>query len=145
MVAGTKRTLTILALLFVALASAPNLSSTVFAQSSHPIVVFAPGPSMPLPVPAAPGYVPHPAPVSGVIRVLLIAAVFSNVNYTVSIATLKQEYFGTLAAYYREVSLGTLTIQGDAYGWYKLPYPESHYGMDCQAIDDADCSGADQS
>jgi M6 family metalloprotease-like protein len=101
-------------------------------------------PSMPLPVPA-PGYVPNPAPVSGVIRVLLIAAAFSNLNYTVSIATLKQQYFGTLAAYYREASLGTLTIQGDAYGWYKLPYPESHYGMDCQAIDDADCSGADQS
>ena len=57
----------------------------------------------------------------------------------------KQEFFGTLSAYYHEVSLGTVTIQGDAYGWYKLPYPESHYGMDCQAIDDADCSGADQS
>ena len=33
----------------------------------------------------------------------------------------------------------------DAYGWYKLPYPEAHYGKDCMSIDDADCSGADAS
>ncbi|MGA8903515.1 MAG: M6 family metalloprotease domain-containing protein [Candidatus Bathyarchaeia archaeon] len=144
MLADNRRTLTILALLLFALFPAANMSSTVFAQSAHPIMVFAPSPSMPLPSPS-PGYTPHPAPVSGVIRVLLIAAAFSNLNYTVSIATLKQEYFGTLSAYYHEVSLGTLTVQGDAYGWYKLPYPESHYGMDCQAIDDADCSGSDQS
>ena len=144
MLADNRRTLTILALLLFGLFPAANMSSTVFAQSAHPIMVFAPSPSMPLPSPS-PGYTPHPAPVSGVIRVLLIAAAFSNLNYTVSIATLKQEYFGTLSAYYHEVSLGTLTVQGDAYGWYKLPYPESHYGMDCQAIDDADCSGSDQS
>jgi len=99
---------------------------------------------MPLPSPTK-GYTPQPAPVSGIIRVLMIAAAFSDIPNRTSIAVLKQEFFGTLSTYYHEVSLGTLTIQGDAYGWYKLPYPESHYGMDCQAIDDADCSGADQS
>jgi len=151
MVAENERRVTILALLFFALIATPNLSSTVFAQSSQPIMAFEPSmnstipsPAMPLPSPTK-GYTPQPAPVSGIIRVLMIAAAFSDIPNRTSIAVLKQEFFGTLSTYYHEVSLGTLTIQGDAYGWYKLPYPESHYGMDCQAIDDADCSGADQS
>jgi len=151
MVSGNERRVTILALLFFALIAVPNLSSTVFAQSSQPIMAFepslnstGPSPAMPLPSPTK-GYTPQPVPISGVIRVLMIAAAFSDIPNQTSIAVLKQRFFGTLSTYYHEVSLGTLTIQGDAYGWYKLPYPESHYGMDCQAIDDADCSGADQS
>ena len=153
MVAGNERRVTILALLFFALIATPTLSSTVFAQRSQPIMAFepsltstgqGPSPAMPLPTPTK-GYTPNPAPVSGVIRVVMIAAAFSDIPNQTSIAQLKQEYFGTLSTYYHEVSLGAVTIQGDAYGWYKLPYPESHYGMDCQAIDDADCSGSDQS
>jgi M6 family metalloprotease-like protein/uncharacterized repeat protein (TIGR02543 family) len=151
MVVGIERRVTMLALLFFALISVPNVSSIAFGQSTHPIMAFEPSlnstipsPAMPLPNPT-PGYVPHPAPVSGVIRVLLIAAAFSDIPNQTSISTLKQRFFGMLSSYYHEVSLGTVTIQGDAYGWYKLPYPESHYGMDCQAIDDSDCSGADQS
>jgi len=151
MVAANERRVTILALLFFTLIAVPNLSSTVFARS-QPIMAFEPSmnstipsPAMPLPSPTK-SYTPQPAlPVSGVIRVLLIAAAFSDIPNQTSIAVLKQEYFGTLYAYYHEVSLGSLTIQGDAYGWYKLPYPESHYGKDCLAIDDSDCSGSDQS
>jgi M6 family metalloprotease-like protein/uncharacterized repeat protein (TIGR02543 family) len=146
---GKKRILTILALLlFFSLFPIAYLSPIVLAQSAHPIAIFAssstPSPSMPLPSPSL-EYSPSSAPVSGVIRIALIAAAFSNLNYTVSITALKQQYFGTLSAYYQEVSLGRVTVQGDAYGWYKLPYPESHYGMDCQSVDDADCTGADQS
>lgn len=75
----------------------------------------------------------------------MIAAAFSNINSTLSIATLKQNFFGKVTAYYHEISYGTVTIQGDVYGWYKLPYPEAHYGRDCIGIDDADCSGSDGS
>ena len=151
MAAGNERGVTILALLFFTIIAVPNLSSAVFAQSSQPILAFEPSmnstipsPAMPLPAPTK-GYARQLAPVSGVIRVLMIAATFSDIPNQTSIAVLKREYFGTLSTYYHEVSLGSVTIQGDAYGWYKLPYPEAHYGRDCLAIDDADCSGADQS
>ena len=151
MVAVNEKRVTILALLFFALITVPNISSTVFAQSTQPIMVYEPSMNSTIPSPAMPlptssrGYTPQLAPVSGVIRVLMIAAAFSDIPNQTSIAVLKQEYFGTLSTYYHEVSLGTVTIQGDAYGWYKLPYSESHYGKDCLAIDDADCSGSDQS
>ncbi len=135
---------TVLALLFFALLSAPSISSTVSAQPSHPEMVFAPSPSMPLPTPT-PGIVPRPAPVSGVLRILVIAAAFSDINYTVSIDRLKAEFFGGVGAYYQEISYGSVTLRGDIVGWYKLPYPESHYGRDCAAIDDADCSRSDGS
>lgn len=117
------------------------------AAGSGPIAVFAPSPAMPLPTPT-PGYIAHPAPVSGVLRILVVASYFTDINYTVSIDTLKQEFFGTTGSwysYYQEISYGSVTLKGDVIGWYKLPYPESHYGRDCTSIDDADCSGSDQS
>ena len=88
------------------------------------------------------------APISGVHRVLVVAAYFPDVNYTVSTSTLQQEWFGStgsVAAYYSEISYGTFKLTGDVVGWYKLPYVEAHYGMSCRAINDADCSGQDQS
>jgi immune inhibitor A len=63
----------------------------------------------------------------------------------VSIAQLKKTWFVTVPAYYREVSYGKLTIQGDVYGWYRLPYPKAHYGRDCHGINDSDCSGSNHS
>ena len=122
------------ALLFLVLI--PGLSSAVNVQQTGPIM------SMPLPTI---GYAPKIVPVSGVVRVLVIAVAFSDVNYTMSIDRIKQVWFGTVPAYYHEISFGKLTIQGDVYGWYKLPYPEVHYGRDCHAINDADCSGSNQS
>ncbi|HKM49678.1 MAG TPA: M6 family metalloprotease domain-containing protein [Candidatus Bathyarchaeia archaeon] len=144
----------LVALLFLSLL-APNstFNSILNVQSNRPVVSYEsiaigaptdPSFSMPLPAPN-PSYTPSAAPVSGTIRVLLIAAAFSDINYTLDISTIKQDFFGMLASYYHEVSLGTLTIVGDAYGWYTLPYPEAHYGHNCMAINDADCSGADGS
>jgi len=75
----------------------------------------------------------------------VLAVAFQDVNPTMSIAELKQEWFGTVPAYYHEVSYGKLTIQGDIYGWYRLPHTESYYGRNCRAINDADCSGVNQS
>ena len=136
-------TLYLFTILFV-----PNwLSPAQAALGGHAIAVFAPSPAMPLPTPT-PGYVPRPALVSGVLRILVVAAYFTDVNYTVSTNTLKQEFFGptnSWYSYYQEISYGSVTLQGDVIGWYKLPYPEAHYGHDCTSIDDADCSGSDQS
>lgn len=151
----------VLALLFLAIVSAPNLSAATMNQASHPVVVYEPSqlkqetifspspnptplPSMPLPTPT-PGVIPRPAPVSGVLRVLIIATYFSDINYTTSLDRISAEWFGGVGSYYKEVSYGAITLQGDIRGWYKLPYPESHYGRDCLSIDDSDCSGSDQS
>jgi M6 family metalloprotease-like protein len=41
------------------------------------------------------------------------------------------------------VSFGKLTVEGDIFGWYRLPYPEAHYGMNCLSINDAACDGQD--
>ena len=109
-------------------------------------MAFSPSPSMPLPSPSlGAGSVSQLAPVSGVLRVLVIAVTFADLNNTLSTSTLKQEFFGQVAAYYHEISYGTVSLQGDVVGWYKLPNPLATYGMDCMAIDDADCSGADGS
>ena len=75
----------------------------------------------------------------------MIAVTFVNLNNTLSTSTLRQEFFGQVGAYYHEISYGTVSLQGDVVGWYKLPNPLATYGRDCQGIDDADCSGADGS
>jgi M6 family metalloprotease-like protein len=82
------------------------------------------------------------------LRILIIAAAFSDINETVSTATIKTEYFGqtaSVASYYQEDSYGKVTLTGDVFGWYKLPYPEAHYGRDCIGIDDPACDGQDAS
>ena len=127
-------------MLFLAVTSMPNLAYSVHAQRS-PVVAYAPSFAMPLPA-QAPGYVAQPAPVSGRLRVLVIAATFSDVNSTVSIDTLKQEFFGQANAYFQEISYGAVSLTGDIYGWYKLPHPQSYYGRNCGSmIDDPTCSG----
>ena len=90
-------------------------------------------------------FAPSITPVVGTIRVLVLAVSFQDVSPSLSIAELRQEWFGTVPAYYHEASLGKLTIEGDVYGWYKLPHTEAYYGRDCHAINDADCSGRNQS
>jgi M6 family metalloprotease-like protein len=94
---------------------------------------------------AGESFAPQITPVLGTIRVLVLAVSFQDVSPSLSIAELKQEWFGTVPAYYHEASFGKLTIEGDVYGWYKLPHPESYYGRDCHAINDADCTGINQS
>ena len=87
-------------------------------------------------------------PVLGTIRVALILAQFPDVRATRTADQIRQDYFGSnnsVAAYYHTVSYGELTIVGDVFGWYTLPYPEAHYGKNCLATNDADCSGSDAS
>ena len=122
----------------------PSMNQAIPTPLTSPVPPVSSNISFSMPLPA-PSNLAHPAPVSGTLRVLVIAAAFSDVNYTISISALKQNFFGILAPYYHEASLGTVTIQGDMYGWYTLPYPEAHYGRNCMAINDADCSGADGS
>ncbi len=137
------------AIVFFLVLIAPTLSSNVnvYAVQLPPHTPYL-TPSLPLP---AIGYAPPqfgaawPHPVTGVIHVLVIAADFPDINATLSIAQVKQNWFGAVASYYHEISYGALTVQGDIYGWYKLPYPESHYGLSCNGINSADCSGQDMS
>jgi immune inhibitor A len=129
-------------LLLLIILIAPPVSSPVGAKD--PIVIYDPSPSPSMPLPII-GYAPTVVPVSGVIRVLVIAAAFPDVNNTLSIAQLKKNWFGTVPAYYHEISFGKLTIQGDVFGWYKLPYPKAHYAKNCHSINDADCSKVNQS
>ncbi len=137
----------LVALVFLTLAS--NLTLLQLTQSSSPLtpLVTSPAPSNAgiLGETATAGFRPRITPVLGIIRVLVIAVAFSDVKPTLSIDGIKREWFGTVPAYYHEISYGKLTIQGDVYGWYKLPHPESYYGRDCHAINDADCSGTNQS
>jgi len=136
----------LVALVLLALTS--NLSLLQAVQSispSMPVTSLAPS------ITSYPGriepasYDPRIIPVLGVIRVLVIAVAFPDVKPTLSIGEIKQEWFGTVPAYYHEISYGKLTIQGDVFGWYELPHPESYYGRDCKAINDANCSGTNQS
>ena len=128
----------------------PNLYSNGYANPVHSITASTPLATPSLPLPAI-GYAPPqfgsgwPHPVTGVIRVLIIAAAFPDVSPTLTIAQVKQNWFGMVASYYHELSYGALTVQGDIYGWYKLPYTELHYGMSCNGINSSDCSGEDQS
>ena len=149
------RKVMMLTLVLCALVLIPNASHAALASPIHPTAIYEPAmsepsnstPHMPLPTPA-PGYIPQPAPISGVLRILIIAAAFSDVNETVSTATIRSEYFGqtpSVSSYYQEDSYGKVTLTGDVIGWYKLPYPESHYGMDCTGIDDPACDGQDAS
>jgi M6 family metalloprotease-like protein len=50
-----------------------------------------------------------------------------------------------VASYYHAVSYGKITITGDVFGWYTLPYGQAHYGKDCMSIDDTACDGSDAS
>ncbi len=129
----------ILALL-AALQPASNAYARVVAQFSPPLTSS-------IQAPVTGNYSPPPsnAPTSGVLRVAVIAAEFSDVNHTRTIDSIRQDYTGPFTSYYKEVSYGLVTIRVDVFGWYRLEYPQSHYGMDCRAIDDADCSGSDQS
>jgi M6 family metalloprotease-like protein len=128
------------------LVSTLNLTSSVNSQATHQIPVQTPlqfvAPSMPLPTI---GYAPKTVPLSGILHVLVIAVAFSDVNYSLSVTQIKKRWLGTVSAYYHEVSYGTLTIEGEVHGWYKLPYPEAHYGRNCRGINDPDCSGINQS
>ena len=136
----------LVALVFLALASNFPLSQlTQSTNPSTPVTDLAPPIAGYLEQVGPASYNPRIIPVLGVVRVLVIAVAFSDVKPTLSINEIKQESFGTVPAYYHEISYGKLTIQGDVFGWYKLPHPESYYGRDCKAINDADCSGTNQS
>lgn len=137
------------------LATVPVASSPMIAPRSHPIALLAPTissvnktltpplPSLPLPAIGYSAQAGQFGPVSGVIHVLVIAAAFPDVNYTLSIDQVKRNWFGPVAEYYHEASFGKLTVEGDIYGWYTLPYPEAHYGKSCLSINDAGCDGED--
>ncbi len=137
-----------LAVALVLLALASNLQVLQFTQSTRPtlsVASQAPSISEYLGQVGPASYAPRITPVLGIIRVLVIAVAFPDVKPSMSIDGIKQEWFGTVPAYYHEISLGKLTIQGDVFGWYTLPHPESYYGRDCKGINDPDCSGTNQS
>ncbi len=130
--------LLVFAFLIVALPP-PSAHSIVVVQFSPPLSPSIQGPSTPTFSPP-----PSNAPTTGAIRVAVVATEFSDVNHTRALDAIREDY-ASFIEYYKQVSYGLMTAHVDVFGWYKLPYPQSHYGMDCRAIDDADCSGSDQS
>ncbi len=151
------RKIIVVALVLFALVFVPSGSHVAAATTIRPTAVYEPAlstksnstplPAMPLPVPTL-GYVANPAPISGTLKLAIIASYFTDINFSVSTSKIRSEYFGSsqsVASYYLEDSYGKVTITGDVFGWYKLPYAEAHYGKDCLAIDDAGCDGQDAS
>jgi M6 family metalloprotease-like protein len=121
-------------------------SNAAAANQAGKSNVAAPGLGGVSPSPVSPmngvGASNNTGPTTGTIRVLVVAVEFYDVNHTKSIDQLKQAYFGTLSAYYSAVSYGTVSVQGDVVGWYRLPHPMVYYGRDCTSVDDSDCSGS---
>jgi len=143
----------VLAFVVLALVLLATTSHVAVARAVGPIAIYEPAlsgslstpPNMPLP---SPSYSPNQAPVSGVLRVLIIAAEFTDVPHTLSIDTVKSEWVNQVAKYYQEDSLATISLSVSVFGWFRLPYNEAHYGADCLAtgaIDDAGCTGEDES
>jgi M6 family metalloprotease-like protein len=154
MLTANGRRVTVLALLFLGLFIFPNTMHGVLASplSARPLIMYEPStnniaatPSMPLPAPSLSSPYVQPAPVTGTLRLLIIAAEFSNLPNTTSINAIRNAYLQQVAKYYQEDSFGKVTITADVFGWYKLPYNEAHYGMNCMAINDAACDGSDAS
>ena len=141
---GQSSTSLLTILMLVTLAVAPTLYSMplVTHGNSSPIVAnFANSLTMPLPAIPLPS-TSQLSPVSGVLRVLVIAAAFADMNTTKSTAELKQDFFGTVGDFYKEISYGTVSLQGDVVGWYMMNQSMIYYGRDCTNVDDADCSGS---
>jgi M6 family metalloprotease-like protein len=144
-----------LALLLISLlpfAQITRMQSPV--RSGRPVAEFvtaadgsAPGVSASFEPPQGAGWPPL-GPTTGTVKLAVIAAEFPDVPHNKTTDEIAQDYFGannSLAAYYREVSYGQLSVTGDVFGWYMLPYGKAHYGRDCVGINDADCSGSDGS
>ncbi|HYW02060.1 MAG TPA: M6 family metalloprotease domain-containing protein [Candidatus Acidoferrum sp.] len=138
-----ERGLLILLLLLVILPNLPAHAQIVPSPAFYAPSIIPPRyPPMSIPIV---GHAPQMFPVSGIKHVLVVAVAFSDVPPTLSIDQIKSAWTGTVEAYYHELSFGKITIQSDIFGWYKLPYAEEHYGRDCRSINDADCSGVNQS
>ena len=120
----------------------------------RPVVMFATGVDGSAPIspesfepPQGEGWPPL-GPTTGTVKLAVIAVQFSDLPPTRTIDQIKQEYFGannSLASYYQEVSYGKLSVTGDVFGWYTVPYTEVHYGKNCLSINDAACDGQDDS
>ena len=133
----------LLSLVFILLIPAPYLSPIFERQTARFVVHYASDPSMPMPSiqDAIPISSTQLAPVTGVLKVLIIAATFSDLNNTEAVGDTKQAFFGTVNNYYKEVSYGAVSLEGDVVGWYRLSNTKDYYGRDCMGIDDTDCSG----
>ncbi|OGX30758.1 MAG: hypothetical protein A2787_00180 [Omnitrophica WOR_2 bacterium RIFCSPHIGHO2_01_FULL_48_9] len=59
-------------------------------------------------------------------RVAVVLFNFQNDNsqpYTADYA--RNMVFGTISSYYNEISYGKLSLEGDVFGWYTIPYPST--------------------
>ena len=138
-----ERGLLILLLFLVILPNLPAHAQIVPSPAFYAPSIIPPR-YPPMSIPTV-GRAPQMFPVSGTKHVLVVAVAFSDVHPTLSINQIKSAWTETVEAYYHELSFGKITIQSDIFGWYKLPYAEEHYGRDCRSINDADCSGVNQS
>jgi M6 family metalloprotease-like protein len=136
---GGFRVFTILLLLI--LVAGPFMLNA--SANREPAISYQLAPSFAMPLPPITSPVTtQMAPAYGTLRVLVVAAEFSDVPHTLGTDVIRQEFTQQVAAYYNSVSYGTVSMQVDVVGWVHLPYPQAYYGKDCGAsIDDPNCSG----
>ncbi len=132
--------------ILLSLVTTPFATLPVIAHRDSVVTYFASNSDPSMPLPSIHDAIPMPspdrlAPVTGALRVLVVAVKFSDVNNTKSLNDIRQEFFGTVNNYYQEISYGAVSIEGDVVGWYNLNYSMVYYGRDCLGIDDADCGG----
>ncbi|MEM3793407.1 MAG: M6 family metalloprotease domain-containing protein [Candidatus Bathyarchaeia archaeon] len=98
-------------------------------DGKFPKEVFSPGTEYP-----KAGNISLPA-VEGARRVIAILVDFPDLNHTKSKEEIRDMVFRQMDAYWREVSYGTIWIEGDVTDWLKLDRSMSYYGEDFGMID----------
>jgi hypothetical protein len=89
--------------------------ATASTVTKPPIAMYSDGaPSFSLPAPPIVSSSSQLSPVSGVLKVLVIAATFSDISNSTSISQIKQAW-SQVNQYYKEASYGTVSLQIDVF------------------------------
>ena len=80
-------------------------------------------------------------PVTGVVRVIVIAVEFDDMPFNLTISDLNTIFFHRLGSYIANISYGKLRIEGTVGGIFRAPKLMSTYGTDDGSIDGDPASG----
>jgi M6 family metalloprotease-like protein len=80
-------------------------------------------------------------PVTGVVRIIVLAVEFSDVTFNLTVSDLNMISFRRLSGYITTISYGKLRIEGTVAGIFRVPKLMSSYGADDGMIDGDPASG----